>query len=402
MKNKSYKGGIPLAITGFLIGLLLNALGLFFNYYTGFTGPLFHFFHYSPLNIIIILSPFHLSILFALTGFIKGKLITLKRIKKGITQVGEAIIITDLNRLVQWVNNEFVNIHGYTLKEIKGKEITDILHGPLSNKQVGTRMLTKLLKGEAVVDELIVHHKNGAPIWISANIKPIVDKAGQMEGFIAINKNISKRKEKELRINALYKEISDYKFALDESSSVIIFDIEGKIIRANNNFCTRYAFEESKIIGRDYSLINTSMGDFSISKPIWNALREGLTWKGELITHMANEKVYWAYTTIVPILDTNGNPDHFLLIEKDITERKLLESKFKSNNHRLHMAMEIALLGSWEINIEGIITLSDELRTIIKEPLNSPIDLAYLFARIPPEEVEMIEKNLVSTRTKFQ
>ena len=402
MKNKSYNCTITFAIAGFIFGLLLNVAGALLNYYATLKGPLFYFLNYSFVNIIIILSPVYLSIVLGFCGFVKMKLCTFNCIGKSIGQVNEAVIIINVNRVVQWANDGFVNTFGYSFKEIKGKDLSEILLGPISNKEIGNSMLSKLLKGEVAGGDLVIYHKNGQPIWISTSVTPIFDNRGEIEGYIAINKNINHQKVKDLSVDALYKEIADYKYALDQSSSVITFDLDGNIIKANTNFCIINELDSNKIIGRNFSLINTSFGNYSIAKPIWNALLQGLPWKGELINRNVNGKIFWAYTIIVPILNETGNPYQFLLIEKDITERILLENQLKINTYKLQMAMQIGLIGSWEIDINNIITLSDELRTIIKEPLNSPIDLAYLFERISPEDVEMIQKNLTSTRTTFQ
>ena len=402
MKNKSHNHIGILAITGFVTGLLLNAAGALLDNYASIKGPLFQFLDFSFDNLIIRLSPVYLGLIFGFIGFLKMKFTMYCCIEKAVAQVQEAIIIINVNRVVLWANDGFEAIHGYSLAEIKGKDLSDILHGPISHKATGGRMLTKLLNGEAAEGELVIYHKNGEPIWIAASVTPILDNCGDIEGYISINKNITNKKVMELSVDALHKEIADYKYALDQSSGVIIFDLDGKILKANANFCTTNEREESKIVGLHYSLINSSMGDYSIAKPIWNTLDEGQPWKGELMNLTANGKISWADTTIIPVLDDIGNPHHFIQIERNITERKLLESQFKTNNHKLQTALQIGLIGFWQIDLDGIITLSDELRTIIKEPLNSPIDLAYLFDRISPEDVEMIQNNLTLTRTTFQ
>ena len=402
MKNYSHNSTITFAIAGFVLGLLLNVAGALLNYYASLKGPLFQFLDYSFDSMLLKLSPVYLSILLLFVGFIKMKLCTFNCLRESICQVNEAIIIINVDRVVQWANEGFTNTFGYSLKEIMNKDISEILRGPLTNKDIARSMQVKLLKGEIVRGDLVIYHKSGEPIWISASVTPIFDNSSNIKGYIAINKNISQQKTKELSIDALYKEIADYKYALDQSCSVITFDLDGNILKANANFCSTNAIEEIKIIGRNFSLINTSMGNYSIAKPIWNALLQGLTWKGELINRNVNGKIFWAYTIIVPILNETGNPYQFLLIEKDITERMLLENQLKINTHKLQTAMQIGLIGFWEIDINGIITISDELRTIIKEPLNSTIDLAYLFERISPEDVEMVQNNLITTRTTFQ
>lgn len=212
MRNKSYYSIVSFAVAGFLLGLLLNAAGAFLSYYASLKGPMFNFLPFSFNNIIIKLSPIYLSILLSSIGYMRMILNRLNCIDKAVTQINEAIIIIDVNRVVQWANDEFVNVHGYSLKEIMGMDISEILHGPLSNKEVGNGMLSKLLKGAAAVGELIIYHKNGEPIWISTSVTPILDYNGNIEGFIAINKNINNSKLSELSIHAAHKEIEDYKF----------------------------------------------------------------------------------------------------------------------------------------------------------------------------------------------
>ena len=401
MKNKQYTSVPTFTNSVFLFGLIIIIPIAFLSYNLS-KCQVFHFFNYLAFNVIIIFFPLYVSILLCFLLLKKRKFITLYHVGKIISRVNEAIVITDLKGDVQWVNKGFINMHGYTLKEVKRKNITDVLYGPLTNKEVGNYIVEKLRKGEVVNEDLLVYHKNREPIWISVSIDPTFDKRGPINGYVAIHKNINIRKVKELSVNALYKEIADYKFALDQSSGVIIFDIAGNILKANSNFCLQNELTLSKVVGQNLSSTISSMGNITIAKPIWNLLHEGLTWKGELITREAHDIIYWAHIIIVPLLDENDKPYNFLLIEKDITERKLLENKLESKSYKLQMALQIGFIGFWEIDINNIITLSDELRTLIKEPLNSPIDLAYLFERISPKDVEMIQNNLASTRTTFQ
>ncbi len=54
------------------------------------------------------------------------------------------------------------------------------------------------------------------------------------------------------------KEISDYKYALDESSIVAITDQKGIIKHVNENFCKISKFSAEELIGQDHRIINSS------------------------------------------------------------------------------------------------------------------------------------------------
>ena len=64
--------------------------------------------------------------------------------------------------------------------------------------------------------------------------------------------------------------------------------------------------------------------------------------------------------------------------------------------------MEINMLGSWEIDINGVLTVSGELRKIYQLPLNGSITLMEVYKNIPPDDTEIIEDRLSITRSTFQ
>ena len=424
MKKNQFFGVIKHTSTGFFLGVLLIIIALILNYQNGFKGPWFHIFEFAPDFLIIAFSPLFLSLLFYFVGFKTEQLVIfnqqikysltqeqiinstsdsqLKLLAKVVAQVNEAIIISDGQGRVQWINDGFTKTNGYTLDEIKGKELNSILHGPLTNKAVAKRMLEKLIIGEAVVEELLSYHKNGHTIWLSISIKPICDETGEIVNFISIQNNINGRKEKEIAIETLYKEVADYKFALDQSAIVIIFNIDGKIIHVNRRFCEVNDLTEEELLGSDYRSISVSLRNKTVVKPIWETLLAKKPWKGELVNRNKNGKTYWTDTTIVPLLNSNGDPYKFLAIQQDITERKGLEIQLVTNKNKLQQAIQVAGLGSWEVDEEGILTLSAELKQLYKLPMESNLSIKEVFNNIPAEDIAEINEKMNLCRTTRQ
>lgn len=424
MKNYQFSGVIKYTVTGFLLGIVLIIIGLLLNYSHGFHGPWFHIFDHAPDFVIIAFSPIFLSLLFYLIGFRREQLeISTQQIKstlsneqkinsvadqqikvlaKVVAQVNEAIIITDGNGNVEWVNDGFTKINGFTLEEVKDKELSTLIYGPLTDMGVVKRMVEKLIIGESVMEEMQTYHKKGYPIWLSVSIKPIFDDTGDIINYISIQNNISNRKGREISIEGLYKEVANYKFALDQSAIVIIFNIHGKIIHVNRKFCEISELGEEELLGNDYRSISISMRDKSIVKPIWITLQAGNTWKGELINRNKNGKTYWADTTVVPLVDTDGKPYQFLAIQQDITERKELEIELIANKNKLQQAMQIARLGSWELDTTGKFTISAELKQLYQFPLDSDISIDDVYNNIHTDDVETVKEKSILSRNSLQ
>ncbi len=424
MKNYQFFGVIKFTVTGFILGIVLIIVGLLLNYNNGFHGPWFHIFDYAPDFVIIAFSPLFLSLLFYLIGFRREQLeISTEQIKyslsneqkinsvadqqikvlaKVLAQVNEAIIITDGNGKVEWVNDGFTKINGFTLEEVKGKELSNILYGSITDRELIKSISEKLIIEESVMEELQTYNKRGNPIWLSISINPIFDDTGEIVNYISIQNNITNRKGKEISIEGLYKEVANYKFALDQSAIVIIFNVDGKIIHVNRKFCEISELAEEELLGNDYRSINLSMRNKSTVTPIWNTLLAGNTWKGELINHNKNGKSYWADTTVVPLMDAQGKPYQFLAIQQDITERKELEIQFVANKNKLQQAMQIARLGSWELDADGRFTISAELRQLYQFPLEGDISIEEVYRNIHTDDVESVKEKIALGKSTLQ
>ena len=424
MKSYHFFGVIKFTVTGFILGIVLIIVGLLLNYNNGFHGPWFHIFDYAPDFIIIAFSPLFLSLLFYLIGFRREQLeISTEQIKyslsneqkinsvadqqikvlaKVVAQVNEAIIITDGNGKVEWVNDGFTKINGFTLEEVKGKELSNILYGSITDRELIKSISEKLIIGESVMEEIQTYNKRGNPIWLSISINPIFDDTGEIVNYISIQNNITNRKGKEISIEGLYKEVANYKFALDQSAIVIIFNVDGKIIHVNRKFCEISELAEEELLGNDYRSINLSLRNKSTVTPIWNTLRAGNTWKGELINRNKNGKSYWADTTVVPLMDAHGKPYQFLAIQQDITERKELQIQFIANKNKLQQALQIARLGSWELDADGRFTISAELRQLYQFPLEGDISIDEVYINIHRDDVESVKEKIALGKSTLQ
>ena len=415
MKNNNYTSIIKYTATGLLLGIMLVINAGLLNYESGFRGPWFHIFDYSPDFAIIVLSPIMLSLLFCFIGTKRMQLITfnqiikdnlskeqiissvtdqqVKLLAKVVSQINEAVIISDKEGLIQWANEGFTKISGYSMDEVVGKKAGNILLGPLTNMDVVKRISDKLQNAETLVEEILNYRKDGSTYWTRISIKPIYNDAGEHTNHIAIESDITSRKEKEMAIESLYKEVADYKFALDQSAIVIIFNTHGKIEHVNKKFCEINCLAESELVGKDYRSISVSMRDKTTMKPIWDKLDKGKIWKGELINRNALGKTYWAETTIVPLLDSDGKPHHFLAIQNDITERKELETQLLTNKNKLEQAVQIARFGTWEIDtVANKFYLSNELRNICNFSETSDITTRDYFKNIHPDDVETVKR----------
>lgn len=102
-----------------------------------------------------------------------------------------AVIITDRDARIEWVNDAFTRITGYVLEEVAGRTPGSVLQGPDTDPQAVERIRGKLRLGQAFQEELVNYGKDGRHYWVSIEVQPIVDEAGEVQQFMAVERDVT-------------------------------------------------------------------------------------------------------------------------------------------------------------------------------------------------------------------
>lgn len=111
----------------------------------------------------------------------------------------DVVMITDPEGLTIWVNRAFEQLTGYTRDEILGRK-PSILQGsgtdPVTVKQISEALKAR----KPIKTEILNYTKSGRPYWIEIDIAPVFDEAGTLTDFIAVERDISGRVERETEL----------------------------------------------------------------------------------------------------------------------------------------------------------------------------------------------------------
>jgi PAS domain S-box-containing protein len=122
------------------------------------------------------------------------------------------IIITGADRKIEWVNDAFTKMTGYSLTEAKGKIPIELLHGNKSDRAVEAEMNKAVKAGVSYSGEIINYRKDGSTIWVQTTISPLVID-GKADKHVAIFLDVTERKQQEEMIQRQNSKLKEIAFA---------------------------------------------------------------------------------------------------------------------------------------------------------------------------------------------
>ena len=133
----------------------------------------------------------------------QSKLIEKEAESRKLAMVAErtdnAVILANYEGHIEWVNEAFERMTGWTLNEVRGLKPGSFLQGPLTDPQVASEMGRMLSAGEGFRTEILNYRKDGTPYWVDIEVQPIKDAHGKVTHFMAIEADVSGAKRNEMR-----------------------------------------------------------------------------------------------------------------------------------------------------------------------------------------------------------
>jgi PAS domain S-box-containing protein len=133
----------------------------------------------------------------------------LEKLSLVASHTNNGVIITDKQGQIEWVNQAFTTITGYTLEESLGKIPGHFLQGEDTSEEKVTQIREKLKEEVSFSEVILNYHKTGYPYWIKLDISPVKDEDGNLNKFIAIQEDVTDRKNAEKKLLKTTQQLTD-------------------------------------------------------------------------------------------------------------------------------------------------------------------------------------------------
>jgi methyl-accepting chemotaxis protein len=261
----------------------------------------------------------------------------------------QAVIEFDLNGTILTANENFLKLLGYSISEIQGKNHSMFVEQVTRDSAQYREFWASLNRGEYQAAEYKRIGKGGREVWIQATYNPVLDRFGKVYKVINVATDITADK-----IGSM--EGAGMIAAIRRAQAVIVFDLDGTIVTANDNFLKTIGYTLGEIQGKHHSMfVEPSMRDSIAYRDFWASLKRGEYQAAEFKRIGKGGKEVWILATYNPILDEKGKPFKVVKFATDVTEQKLSNAD---------LAGQIAAIGKSqaviEFNMDGTILTANE------------------------------------------
>ncbi|MDP3634948.1 PAS domain-containing hybrid sensor histidine kinase/response regulator [Phenylobacterium sp.] len=111
-------------------------------------------------------------------------------------------VLLDTAGRIEWINEGFTTITGYSLNECRGLTPCALLESPHTNPETLARLRGYIAGGEGFRLQVQLQAKDQRQFWIDLDVRPTYDAAGAHDGFVSVQTEVTSAKRFEARLKA--------------------------------------------------------------------------------------------------------------------------------------------------------------------------------------------------------
>ncbi|HEY6897973.1 MAG TPA: EAL domain-containing protein, partial [Rhodocyclaceae bacterium] len=238
-----------------------------------------------------------------------------------------AIMVTNTDGTVQWVNPAFSALTGYSPSEAIGSHPRVLLRSGLQSGEVYADLWQTILSGEVWCGQLINRRKDGSHYVEDQTITPVRGVDGEITHFVAIKQDVTERKRAEDQLRQAAAVFHSTR------EGIVVTDLSGSICAVNPAFSEITGYDEAEVLGQRNSLLKSSHHDEDFYRHMWAAIVEHGGWQGEIWNRRKNGEPYPIWMTISTVRNQQGKPMNYVGVFSDITRIKESEADLKRMAH---------------------------------------------------------------------
>jgi PAS domain S-box-containing protein len=286
-----------------------------------------------------------------------------QRFETTLASIGDAVIATDAQGRITFVNQVALSLVRWTEAEIHAKPLDDVFR--IVNESTRSAVespVSKVLREGTIVglaNHTVLIARDGTEVPIDDSAAPIRGAKGELVGVVLVFRDISQKRAAEDLLAAQSVELRR-RAAIMEHAQLCVRDMDDHITFWNEGAKQFYGFTAAEALGQiSHALLKTQF-----PAPLETIRAELMltgAWEGELVHTRRDGRVVTVASHWTLHRDADGRPAAILEVNNDITSRKLMEVDLNRERERLRLALTAGKMGAFEVEpVERVLWWSPE------------------------------------------
>ncbi len=267
--------------------------------------------------------------------------------------MADGLIIINERGQIHLFTSGAEKLFGWREEEVLGENVRILMPSPYREAHDGylnAYLTTGVKKIIGIGREVQGLRKDGTTFPLYLSIGEIWLDARRY--FVGVTHDLTRLKRAEDRLEML-------SAAVEQSPAAVMIACKtGRIEYVNNRFTQLTGYSADELIGRTPSMLHSEHTPGTQHQRLWETIRKGEEWRGEIEDRRKDGSLYWAQETITPLRDKRGVVTHYLAIQQDITAQKRDKEALAESEQRFRQVAEMAGEWLWEQDSRGCYTYS--------------------------------------------
>ena len=246
--------------------------------------------------------------------------------------ISDAVIATDAEARIRFMNPSAETAIGWRLEEAKGKVVSELMTLLTeSDRAIIENPVSKALSSLAVIGldcATILVTQSGVEFPVDDGAAPIIDDNGTLLGAVLVFRDITARR----RIENLLRESEErFHSAFDLAAiGMALVSVNNRFLQVNSSLGKIFGYSEEELLASGLQMLTHDGGhDTVLTHHLHQLLADELpSFQIEVeYNHKIDSKMVWALLSASLVRNTADAPQYFIIQIQDITDRKYAEQQ---------------------------------------------------------------------------
>ncbi|UBF30489.1 PAS domain S-box protein (plasmid) [Kovacikia minuta CCNUW1] len=263
------------------------------------------------------------------------------------------IAFVDVEQRYRFNNQKYEEWFGQPAAEVKGKYLWEVL-GQAAYETIRPAV-EQVLAGQEVTFEQRIPYKKGGARDVLVNYIPRCDPQGNVEGFVALVTDITRRKQAE-------KTLQRYQLLSEHIRDIVLYiDRNGQILEANRAAEQVYGYSRAELLSLKISDLRASSTLPILAQQFDQAIREGILFE---TLHQRKDGSQFPVEVSAQSAVIDGEPAVLSTI-RDITDRRRSEAALRRGEERFQLITKATNDVIWDCDLStGEVWRSERMQLV--------------------------------------